>query len=75
MAEGIARLEETASQTLKVQITATGLYRYRLGGMAHDVLHIKKHVTKCKNEKGRRAVKPCLPFKILNAEITLEVSP
>ncbi len=33
MAECIARLEETASQTLKDQITATVLYRYRLGGI------------------------------------------
>ncbi len=33
MAECIARLEDTAFQSLKDQITATGLYRYRFGGM------------------------------------------
>ena len=49
MAECIVRLEETvcpelveaASQTLKVQITATCPYRYRLGGIVRALLHIK----------------------------------
>jgi hypothetical protein len=41
MVECIARLEETASQTLKDQITATGPYRYRLEGIACASLHIK----------------------------------
>ena len=38
MAECIARLKETASQTLKVQITATGPHRYRLGGIVRALL-------------------------------------
>jgi hypothetical protein len=42
MAECVARLEEMASQNLKDQITATGPYRYRLEGMVHVSLHIKK---------------------------------
>ena len=42
MAECIARLKETASQTLKVQITATGPYSYRFEGIVHAFLHIKK---------------------------------
>ncbi len=57
MAECIARLEETAcpelacpeiveeveaaSQTLKVQISATGPYRYRLEGIVLASLHIR----------------------------------
>ena len=41
MAECIARLKETASQTLKVQITATGPYRYHLEGIVRALLHIK----------------------------------
>ena len=48
MAECIVRLEkiacpelvEAASQTLKVQITATGPYRYRLEGIVRALLHI-----------------------------------
>ncbi len=39
-AECIARLKETVSQTLKDQIIATSLYRYRLGGIARALLHI-----------------------------------
>jgi hypothetical protein len=35
MAECIARLEEMASQTLKVQITASTPYRYHIEGKAH----------------------------------------
>jgi len=50
MAEYIARLKETAcpelveaaSQTLKVQITATCLYRYRLEGMGYALSHNKE---------------------------------
>jgi hypothetical protein len=38
MAECIVRLKEIASQTLKVQITATGLYRYRLERTVHAFL-------------------------------------
>ena len=57
MAECIARLEETAcpelveaaSQTLKVQITATGPYRYRLGGIVRALLHIKTIECSIKN--------------------------
>jgi hypothetical protein len=41
MLECLARLEEKASQTLKDQITVTGLYRYRLEGIVHALLHIK----------------------------------
>jgi len=49
MAECLARLEETAcpelvegaSQTLKVQITTTGPYRYCLEGMVYALLRIK----------------------------------
>jgi len=49
MAECIARLEETACpelveaapQTLKVQITAAGPYRYRLEGIVRASLHVK----------------------------------
>ena len=40
MAECIARLEEMVCQTLKAQITATGLYKYRPGGTARALLHI-----------------------------------
>ena len=40
MAECIARSEEMACQTLKAQITATGLYRYRLEGIARALLHM-----------------------------------
>ncbi len=39
MAVSIARLEETASLILKVQVTATGPYRYRLEGIVHASLH------------------------------------
>ena len=41
MAECIVRLEDMTSQTLKVQITATGPYRYRLEGIVRALLHIK----------------------------------
>jgi hypothetical protein len=41
IAECIARLEETAFQTLKDQITATGLNRYRFGGMVRASSHIQ----------------------------------
>ena len=41
MAKCIVRLEETASQTLKVQIAPTDPYRYRLGGIVRALLHIK----------------------------------
>jgi hypothetical protein len=41
MAECIPRLEEKASQTLKSQITTTGPYRYRLGGIVHTLLHVQ----------------------------------
>ena len=44
MAECIARLEETAYQTLKVQITAAGLYRYRLEGIVRALLHILRQL-------------------------------
>ena len=40
MAECLARLEEMAYQTLKAEITATGLYRYRLEGIVRALLHI-----------------------------------
>jgi hypothetical protein len=57
MAECIARLEEAAcpelveaaSQTLKVQITATDPYRYRLGEIARALLHIKTIECSIKN--------------------------
>jgi hypothetical protein len=45
----IARLEETASHTLKVQITATGPYRYRLGGIVRALLHIETIECSIKN--------------------------
>jgi hypothetical protein len=41
MTECIARLEEVAPQTLKVQITATGRYRYRLEGIVRVLSHIR----------------------------------
>jgi len=40
MAKCIVRMEKMASQTLKVQITATGPYRYRLEGIVRALLHI-----------------------------------
>ena len=40
-AEWLARLKETASKTLKGQITTTGPYRYRLEGIVHVLFHIK----------------------------------
>ncbi len=40
-AECMARLEESSSQTLKVQITTTGPYRYRLEGIVLAELHIQ----------------------------------
>jgi hypothetical protein len=49
MAECIARLEETAFQTLKDQITATDPYRYRLGGIVRALLHIKTSKSSIKN--------------------------
>ena len=49
MAEYIARLEETAYQTLKDQITATGPYRYRLEGMVHALSHTKTIECSIKN--------------------------
>ncbi len=52
MVECIARLEETASQTLKDQITATGPYRYRLEGIARASLHIKTIEFSIKNPKN-----------------------
>ncbi len=39
MAEYIARLKETAPQTLKDQITASDPCRYRFEGMVHALLH------------------------------------
>jgi hypothetical protein len=57
MSECIVRLEKTAcpefvevaSETLKVQITATGPYRYRLEGMVYALLHIKTIDSSIKN--------------------------
>jgi hypothetical protein len=61
MAECMARLEETASQTLRVQITATSPYRYRFEGMVHTLLHIKTIECSIKNpENAQRAHSPRL---------------
>jgi hypothetical protein len=59
MAECITRLKEkacpelveAASQTLKDQITATDPYRYRLGGIARALLHIRIIGNSAKNSE------------------------
>ena len=44
-------LVEAASQTLKVQITATGPYRYPLGGIVRALLHIRAIECSIKNHE------------------------
>ena len=50
MAKCIALLEETASQTLKVQITADGLYRYCLEEKIRASLNIRMIVNSVMNQ-------------------------